>query len=311
MEVSHRNRFLDGGREALRKKGAISNGDAPFDELNRRWYEIVEQYSHKKLSFWEDRLDALSGFAAEWGAIKPNDEYMAGLWKSDLFRGLAWFPAQSRDQIRRRLPQSDALWPSAPSFPGIPSWSWAAYNGAVAHFGEEWFRGGDEWDFTRRPGVGTVYYHTPCSLELISVWANVPGQNAFGRVIGGQLVLTNWSLQITIDESNHGPGRFIAVGDAPKAYKMHPDLRYTNDGMVYFDNDPFALAATDLLLLQLGRGRNLHHSSSFAVGLALLAVVPGENETECTQKYIRVGMFDTSDAYFWARNRKRRTVTII
>lgn len=91
---------------------------------------------------------------------------------------------------------------------------------------------------------------------------------------------------------------------------MHPDPRYIRDGMIYFDADPFMLPRTDLLLLQLGRGRTIRGSSSVAIGLALL-IVQDVDQLENGRKYSRVGMFDVADCSFWTKNRVQRTVTII
>lgn len=152
---------------------------------------IVEQYSPLLLSHWEDRLDALSGFAAEWKSIVPGDEYVAGLWKSDLFRGLAWCPAANTNNIRQQLPELDVVWPPVSRYVGIQSWSWAAYHGQVSHFEHDWL--GNEHE-------GKSIYSISCPLELVSVLTNVGGANPFARVNGGQLVLSNWSMEVVIDD---------------------------------------------------------------------------------------------------------------
>lgn len=138
---SSSDRFLDGERQEFGADDIRSylrnNG---FRSLHERWCRIVQDYSHRLLSNPEDKLPALSGFAAEWKRMKPQDEYFSGLWKSDIFKGLAWFPSPEQDNIRRRLPEFNATWPPSSRFEGIQSWSWASFDGPVAHFGKRWFR---------------------------------------------------------------------------------------------------------------------------------------------------------------------------
>ena len=75
------------------------------------WYQAMKIYSHQNFTFESDRLIALAGLASkfQW----PGDEFLYGLWRSDLVHGLAWrvggrekgtlrAPAQNR-QCRRGL----------------------------------------------------------------------------------------------------------------------------------------------------------------------------------------------------------------
>ena len=78
----------------------------------------------------------------------------------------------------------------------------------------------------------------PCPFTILSVSINVTGENRFGRVNGDVFILSNWSIEITIDELGHQPEYLIAVGDGPKGYKLHPKLRYTLDGIVWLRYRP-------------------------------------------------------------------------
>lgn len=307
------NRFLDGGRPKLGPEDTRSClGNDIFRSLHDRWYRIVQDYSHRDLTKPEDRLPALSGFAAEWKRVKPEDEYFAGLWKSDIFKGLAWFPSPKENDIRRRLPAIDAPWPPSSRFDGIPSWSWAAFDGPVAHFGENWF-GENFYDHDSRTsevgqGVPTV---TSCPLSLHGVrTTTIEKLNPFGRVSKGEIKVSSWSAVVTLSESDFSPGYLIASGDAPKAYRLHPDLRYVVDGMVYFDHDPFRLRRIEVRLLQLGKGQSIRGSLDCVCGLALLQVQT-EKTTPEKDLYRRVGMFELNDYPFWLSKRERKIVTII
>jgi len=53
------------------------------------WLGIVTRYSSRNLTKELDKLPALSGLAHEY-QVRWGDEYLAGLWRKDLWRGLLW-----------------------------------------------------------------------------------------------------------------------------------------------------------------------------------------------------------------------------
>jgi hypothetical protein len=57
-----------------------------------RWYRIVSEYTSKGLTMAEDKLVALSGVSRQYQELmlKDDDEYLAGIWRSDLPGGLCW-----------------------------------------------------------------------------------------------------------------------------------------------------------------------------------------------------------------------------
>jgi hypothetical protein len=77
---------------------------------------IVHQYTTRDLTRDSDKLIALSGVAALFQKNLP-DRYIAGLWESDIVRGIAWH-ATSRD----RQPAINLV---------LPSWSWASVGSSV------------------------------------------------------------------------------------------------------------------------------------------------------------------------------------
>jgi hypothetical protein len=88
------------------------------NRLYQHWYELVEDYAQRTLTVFEDRLPALSGMASLIAA-ETADDYVSGIWASDLVRGLLWgtFPlSTSLDSILD--PPSDVQYVG-------PSWSWA------------------------------------------------------------------------------------------------------------------------------------------------------------------------------------------
>ncbi|KAF2495157.1 HET-domain-containing protein, partial [Lophium mytilinum] len=89
-------------------------------ETFRLWYDLVEEYTERRFKCIKDRLVAISGLARIIGNTIHCHDYVAGLWKPDLIRGLMWYtkgakliPRQSADSIR------------AVNLT-FPSWSWAS-----------------------------------------------------------------------------------------------------------------------------------------------------------------------------------------
>jgi heterokaryon incompatibility protein (HET) len=85
------------------------------------WREVVENYSSRELTIFEDHLPALAGIASELQNIW-KDTYLAGMWQNCLIRQLGW---QRNDYIPKDLPPE----PFRSS-----SWSWASSRGRVLFF---------------------------------------------------------------------------------------------------------------------------------------------------------------------------------
>ncbi|KAF9697045.1 hypothetical protein EKO04_005105 [Ascochyta lentis] len=97
----------------------IFMGKSSSYEARDSWIQICEQYSRLSLSKPGDKLVAMSGIAGVFGQQKEkDDEYLAGLWKSELPYGLLWYSKKCTRQ---------------PPVYQAPSWSWASLN-----IGVEW-----------------------------------------------------------------------------------------------------------------------------------------------------------------------------
>jgi hypothetical protein len=76
---------------------------------------------YRKLSRATDILPSISAIAEKFQAVL-GDDYLAGLWKTDLKRGLLW---------RRRIFSNLIAHPTAEY--RAPSWSWASVEGPIDH----------------------------------------------------------------------------------------------------------------------------------------------------------------------------------
>lgn len=84
------------------------------------WLRVVSEYTHRDLTKPSDRLPACAALAENFADIMGYDvsEYLAGLWKDDLYAQLLWHRPEERE---------------AGSGFG-PSWSWSSMNGPVQFF---------------------------------------------------------------------------------------------------------------------------------------------------------------------------------
>ncbi|KAK1624048.1 heterokaryon incompatibility protein-domain-containing protein [Colletotrichum phormii] len=122
------------------------------------YYELVNAYSQRKLTYGSDKLPAFSGIAQRLHPVIGGD-YLAGLWTSDFRRGLLWtregnFCHHERDNYR------------------APSWSWAVTDDMLLF--EE----------------STILGSSPSSAQLLEyiVHPRVP-DNPFGEILFAKLVL--------------------------------------------------------------------------------------------------------------------------
>ena len=126
--------------------------------LYRFWYTSGTRYSCRKLTFPQDKLPAISGFAHEV-ARTLGDCYLAGLWRNDLVLGLLWKTN------------------SASKFSDLylgPSWSWVSSSGYI------------EWGSARHMG----HLRVVDQCEIVEAKTTVPGDDPTGRVIDGYLTLS-------------------------------------------------------------------------------------------------------------------------
>ena len=106
------------------------------DEIYNSWLRVVEDYSERRLTFASDKFAAISGLAQEVQRLTESD-YIAGLWRGDLSRGLLWRKFSPSIQDLEEYRPKPAI--SARHYPEnmsshwspiclAPSWSWASAN---------------------------------------------------------------------------------------------------------------------------------------------------------------------------------------
>ena len=102
-----------------------SSWEGKADQGYCRWFAIVKDFSARNLTVMADILPALAGVANAFEHLL-QDEYVAGLWKRDLVRGMCW----SRGNLPKRDWKAIKAVQSGMRNDGmIPSWSWASVIG--------------------------------------------------------------------------------------------------------------------------------------------------------------------------------------
>lgn len=84
------------------------------NNVYEQWYRLIGIYTRLALTNPTDKLAAVAGIAQQV-QLRTGDTYLAGLWKSNIRRGLEWWSNPPSILVR-------------PSIPQAPSWSWAALN---------------------------------------------------------------------------------------------------------------------------------------------------------------------------------------
>jgi hypothetical protein len=104
----------------LEKRRSFHAGD--IHNLRSQWYKAVQAYAWRHFTFSKDRSPAFAAIAQKMQELRPNDEYMAGLWRNTLLFDLMW--SFIHDEEQRHLDINHSL-------ARIPTWSWMRIRGAI------------------------------------------------------------------------------------------------------------------------------------------------------------------------------------
>lgn len=142
------------------------------------WFRIVTSFSDTQLTRQTDRLPAISGLANLYQDVF-QDEYLAGLWRTDLCRGLFW---QTGFSDRRRQEVSASLESPDPYI--APSWSWARDNHSISvhkhHIIDLW----EKIEVLQQEFV------------LLDAKVDLVGSNPYGQLRSGKLTLRSKASEV-------------------------------------------------------------------------------------------------------------------
>ena len=148
------------------------------------WYHILEDYSSRQVSMpSKDKFFALAG-VVEHIQQELSDEYIAGIFRSELPLGLLWFVLPSASEDRNQLPLDHTY--------RAPTWSWASLDKAVSF----------QW-LLNSIASGNRETVTVRAEVLEATAALVDKDGLFGQISDARLVLRAPVLKIRWDLSNH------------------------------------------------------------------------------------------------------------
>ncbi|KAG4413989.1 hypothetical protein IFR04_012856 [Cadophora malorum] len=170
------------------------------------WRGLLESYTQLELTYDTDRLPALSGIASQ---VFSRSGYLAGLNREYLLGDLCWVTVRRHDEDLRPVSRNT----------GAPSWSWAAVNGPVY------------W----RSEIG---WTPPESLELVDVSCMPEGENLFGRVSFGYLVLRGVVTETSVRLSARPQDNYQAESRYDHSVELQAVCEL-GQGCIFLDCTPF------------------------------------------------------------------------
>ncbi|KAF7559100.1 hypothetical protein G7046_g5068 [Stylonectria norvegica] len=175
----------DGWSASKNRISTLSSLD--HSQLHGLWRTVVEDYSLLDLTFELDRLSALGGLAFRFSKSMPQDECLAGLWRSSLGRDLLWKYQTEPKQPRRRQ-----LGKKSP-----PSWSWASL---VYGRGFEGLR----WEYETKPRLSKwaelFTYTQDQRFSVLKASVELAGLSPFGAVSGGSITVQGAMCAISLTD---------------------------------------------------------------------------------------------------------------
>ncbi|KAI0333432.1 HET-domain-containing protein [Cubamyces sp. BRFM 1775] len=148
----------------------IEHGSSEWISIRRRWRNVVEDYSRRRLSYASDKLVACAGLT-EMFAAALGSAYVAGFWNDDfLLQDLLWHMIVSVHSRPREYV--------------APSWSWASIHHSRLFY----------------PYISTTTSRPMAAVVSCTTTAQ-DGAFPLGPVMDGQLILRAHLLQCRVKRS--------------------------------------------------------------------------------------------------------------
>jgi hypothetical protein len=229
------------------------------------WYELLADYSGRHLSEFRDIFPAASGIAHNF-AQHVGDEYIAGLWKSDLVRGLLWRHYPRHAIQATKMPYR------------APSWSWASVAGKTS-----WRA---YYQFQKRN-----------SFEILSAEASIVGADDMGRVESGILIVRGRIIpaiavrQVVLDNETGDSADFDFPLDWMRQNVENPQFFW--DHKEGWEDQNFVSHVYAVPIGTRGVGNSEHH---FLAGLLLKRMRTYDDDR---LSFERCGYFELDVAQHW------------
>lgn len=142
------------------------------------WYDMMEDYTSRSLTYDSDKLLAISGLASAIEATKDRPTYAAGLWIDDIVQCLQWRTVH----VREKIPFAEEyLFPKRSETYRAPSWSWASIDQGITY------------------GTFSPTNHPPDILlpKVVEFGTVAAGKDPHGNISDGFLLLSGCNMEGT------------------------------------------------------------------------------------------------------------------
>ncbi|KAF4337939.1 hypothetical protein FBEOM_8194 [Fusarium beomiforme] len=261
--------------------GSIYHEASQSVTIGETWMSLVNDYITMKLTVESDRLAAIHGIATRLADLH-NDEYCAGIFRSQLARGLAW-----------RIRDCDAILKGTPSL-NFPTWSWAY-----------------PLQYPKRIDsvYATPHLASTSIVELVS-FPKSPSLTDFGGISTRELIIKAPLLEVIVsfpivDWLSHTNGPVKVSGQPEGQEKVPP-----SDGLLCYDRDMLDLLEQVLpepITMTVAFLQYTNSSPTLLIGLCLKQLSKGR------PRYEREGYIEfTLDTHReWIKDISASEITIV
>ena len=282
MQEDNEDKFAQRRRKSLWESATSPDSSKRFGD----WRSLMAYYSKRQITYESDRLPAISGMAHHMQS-KGAGEYLAGMWKDDIWEGLLWLPRPVWPQITND--NLTSTYRKRTSTYQAPTWSW---------FSLETY--GDGSDKPQCPGLvdwqeGRYWYLQRSHAKIIDAYCEPAGIDSTGAVKGGYIILQSKCIEAWLTWQSRNSQ--VLFGKVPLSVQWDIDLEFDLRQKVYLFLIGDAIDDEESLRRQPVRGLVLRRSKTIA------------------GTFERVGLFDVNSLLGNNRNifeeAKEFTLTII
>lgn len=209
------------------------------------WYKAIDTFSPTDITRASDRLPALSAIAKVIHDAS-GAEYLAGLWRTNLIRQLAWVTVPQSGNMGKPTQQYDTY--------VAPSWSWVAIHGRAF------------WLDRANEPISTEYSAKVCEAQCETM-----ARNPFGAVSAGHVLIEGFFCEATIEVTAGLAGGLKSRED----HRLNLRIALGGDGDLVFHKYDTSSAPTDRLPV---RSTSMHSSSGGT--FKTLQRAPGTSDSE-------------------------------
>lgn len=263
------------------------------------WPQVVREFTQRGITMVTDRLPAMSGLA-EFAKMHAKDDYLFGLWKSDLPASLLWSLGPPP-----RVPlgvEEDPLKSKRQDPYYAPTWSWASTTGSI------WY------DLAEGNASFIDKIRREPMCQIMDVTATPATSNPYGPASRGEIRIRG-PVGPLPRRSRQRPGWYVwnlAVENSRGGWQRRDKNGSTDDGEMIPDvNDPDTVfTESDNLTLIILMRTELAFGRTDLDGLALRKV--GEAREQTFERVGKVTLRDYDRNWkVWMSQSSQTTVTIL